>query len=336
MRQAWQNWKIHVGPDLHLFGVNHLVHEGIHVDILRHKSGLVRETGRYGNLNQQLRVALKAFLYSIVYCGYFFDTRFLGLLHKSRVFRANLLSVLHSPIERNEQNRNTIDAHWKISVLSKSLYDESISAWSEFKDKFVYMPWGADLKFYPKPSCDPKPEGYILSIGATRRDFKTLVEAAKNSDRQFIICTPQESGLAQGELPHNVTLREKSFISFDETFELYRKCLAVAIPLDLPEDYRGTQIGITSLLEAMAMGRPVIMTRHPLMDINIQEERIGHWTRSKDSNSWIEAINSISSDTDQMAAMGQRGRMLCENRYNTARYGKDLFHLIRQHPTFAS
>jgi glycosyltransferase involved in cell wall biosynthesis len=220
--------------------------------------------------------------------------------------------------------------------LSKSLYSETIAAWPEFKDKFVYIPWGADLEFYPKPSCDPKPDGYILSVGATRRDFKILVEAAKRSDKQFIICTPQESGLVRSELPPNVVVHEKSFMSFTETFKLYRDCLAVAIPLDLPEDYRGTQIGITSLLEAMALGRPVIMTQHPLIDINVEEEGIGYWTRSKDVNSWIEAIHKISSDASQSAAMGQRGRLRCESHYNTVRYGKDLSQLITQHRTFTS
>jgi glycosyltransferase involved in cell wall biosynthesis len=336
MRQAWRNWKEHLGPDLHLFGVNYLVDKGVQVNILRHKSGFIRESGRYGNLNQQIRVAFRGLLHSVVYCGFFFDTRFLGLLHKSHLFRTDLLSVLHSPVERNENNWRTIKAHWKISVLSKSLHAESISTWPEFKDKFVYIPWGADLQFYPKPSCDPKPEGYILSIGATRRDFGTLVEAAKKTDRQFIICTPYESGLAQGDLPQNVVLHEKSFMSYAETFQLYKNSLAVAIPLDTPDDYRGTQIGLTSLLEAMAMGRPVIMTRHPLIDINIQEERIGYWTRSKDSNSWIEAINKMSSNPKQTAAMGQQGRLLCEEKYNTARYGEDLYRLIREHPAYTS
>jgi glycosyltransferase involved in cell wall biosynthesis len=175
-----------------------------------------------------------------------------------------------------------------------------------------------------------------LSIGSTRRDFKTLVEAAKKSDKQFIICTSQESGLTRSELPPNIILHEKSFMSFAETFKLYQDCLAVAIPLDLPEDYRGTQIGITSLLEAMALGRPVIMTRHPLIDINVEEEGIGYWARSKDVDSWIEAINKISSDTNQSAAMGQRGRLLCESNYNTVRYGKDLYRLMSQHPAFKS
>jgi glycosyltransferase involved in cell wall biosynthesis len=336
MRQAWQNWKENSGPDLHLFGVNYLAQEGIRVDILRHKSGFIREAGRYGNLNQQVRVAFRGPLYSVVYCGFFFDTRFLGLLHKSRLFRTDLLSVLHSPVERNELNWRTINAHWRISVLSESLYNESISTWSEFKDKFVYIPWGADLRFYPTPDCDPKPEGYILSIGATRRDFKTLVEAAKKSDRQFVVCTPHESGLTQGELPKNVTLREKSYMSYAEIFQLYRNALAVAIPLDLPENYRGTQIGLTSMLEAMAMGRPIIMTHHPLIDINIQEERIGIWTHTKDVNSWVEAIGKISSDPKQAAVMGQRGRLLCEEKYNTTRYGKDLNRLIRQHRAYAS
>jgi glycosyltransferase involved in cell wall biosynthesis len=335
MRQQWRKWKERLDSDLHLFGTNYLADQGIQVDILRHKWGFLRENGRYGNINQQARVAGKACLYSIIYAGYFFDTRFLGLLHKKHLFRADLISVLHSPIERTEQHWNTINANWKIPVISQTLYTEIIATWPEFKDKFVYMPVGADLGFYPKPSCEPKPDGYILSIGATRRDFKTLVEAAKKSDRRFIICTHQESGLTRSELPSNVTLHEKSFMGYSEAFKLYKDCLAVAIPLDLPPDYRGTQIGNTSLLEAMAMGKPALMTRHPLNEINIEEHRIGYFARSKDVNSWSEAINKISGNTNQSAAMGQRGRLLCEEKYNMVRYGKDLYQLLTQHPKFA-
>lgn len=333
MRQAWRNWEEHLGPDLHLFGANYLANDGIKVNILRHKWGPLRENGRYGNINQQARVALGAGLHSVVYCGFFFDTRFLGLLYKKGLFRSRLVSVLHSPIERNEVNENAIKAHWKISVLGKALYNEMIAAWSEFKDKFVHISWGADLEFYKNPASGPKPDGYILSIGSTRRDFKTLVAAAKKSDKRFVICTSQESGLNRSEVPPNVTLHEKSFMSFAETFKLYEDCLAVAVPLDLPKDYRGTQIGITSLLEAMALSRPVIITRHPLLDINVEEAGIGYWARSHDVNSWVEAINKITSDTSRSVAMGERGRLLCETQYNTARYGKDLCRLMAQHPS---
>ena len=336
MQKAWQDWQNHLAPDQHLFGVNHLMNDGIQVKILRHKSGFIREASRYGNLNQQTRVALTGFLYPVVYCGFFSDTGFLALLRHSHCLRSDLVSVLHTPLDRNAFNARAIKAHWRISVLSRSLYTETISTWPEFSDKFVHIPWGADLRFYPEPCCDPKPGGFILSIGATRRDFKTLLAAARKSAQQFVICTPGESGLAPGELPKNVTLHEKSYLSYPETLRLYRDCMAVAVPLDVPENYRGTQIGISSLLEAMAMGRPVIMTRHLLLDIDIEKEQIGYWTRAKDVNSWINAIAKMGGDPKQAAAMGRRGRLLCEEHYNTARYGMDLCRLLQTHPKSAA
>jgi glycosyltransferase involved in cell wall biosynthesis len=334
MQQAWRNWKEGLGPDLHLFGINYLVSQGIQVTILRHKSGFIREASKYGNLNQQVRAAFRGSLYPVVYCGFFSDARFLALLRQYHFLKTDLLSVLHGPVERNELNCEALKAHWKITVLSRSLYTECISAWPEFKDRFIYIPWGTDLHFYPKPCCDPQPEGYILSIGITRRDFKTIVAAARKCDRRFVICAPFGSNLSPDDLPSNVLLHEHSYMSYADVFQLYRNCLAVAIPLDLPDNYRGTQIGITSLIEAMAMGRPVLMTRHPLIDINIQDERIGYWTHTKDADSWINAIMKISIDPTQAAEMGQRGRLLCEDKYNTTRYGEDLYRLIKEHPKF--
>ena len=336
MRQAWQNWKDRTGPDQHLYGANYLADEGIDVKILRHKTGWVRQASRYGNLDQQTRVALQGFAYPVAYCGFFSDTRFLALLRNLRLIRTDLISILHNPLERNESNENAIREHWKISVLSGSLHAETISTWPEFKEKFAYIPWGADLRFYPEPDCAPKPEGYIVSVGATRRDFKTLAQAAKRSNRQFVICTPGESGLAKGELPQNVTLHEKSFMSYTKTLKLYENSQAVAIPLDTPADYRGTQIGLSSLIEAMAIGKPVIMTHHPLIDIDIEAEGIGYWARSQDADSWEAAIEKITCDPKRAAAMGQRARRLCEEKYNSARYGRDLNQLFSGHRKFAA
>jgi glycosyltransferase involved in cell wall biosynthesis len=336
MREAWHNWHEHLGPDQHLYGTNYLAQDGIQVHILRHKFGKIRETSRYGNLNQQIRVTLKQFFYPVIYCGFFNDSFFLTRLARARFFRSALVSVLHHPLERNTETSRAIQAHWKISVLGKKIYAELLALWPEFKDKFVYSPWGADLQFYPKPNFEPKPDGYILSIGATRRDFKTLIEAAKKCDRKFVIITPREIGVARNAVPSNVILHEKTFLSYAETFEFYRDSLAVAVPLDLPGDYRGTQIGLSSLLEAMAMGRPTIITQHPLLDIDVQAEDIGLWTQAQNVGSWIDAINKISRDPEKAMEMGRRGRLLCEQKYNTARYGEDLSRLVRTHPAFVA
>jgi glycosyltransferase involved in cell wall biosynthesis len=336
MREAWRNWQEHLGPDQHLYGTNYLAQDGIQVEILQHKFGLIREASRYGNLNQQIRIALRQFFYPVIYCGFFNDSYFLTRLARARMFRSALVSVLHHPLERNPETSQAIQAHWKISVLSKKIYQELISLWPEFTDKFVYSPWGADLQFYPQPSFEPNPNGYILSIGATRRDFKTLIEAAKKCDRKFVICTPQEVGVASAAVPPNVILHEKTFLSYTETFQLYRDALAVAIPLDLSNDYRGTQIGLSSLLEAMAMGRPAIITQHPLLDLDVAADGIGLWAQAKDTQSWIDAITKLSSDPKEAMAMGQRGRLLCEQKYNTSRYGEDLSRLVRTHPAFAA
>jgi glycosyltransferase involved in cell wall biosynthesis len=103
--------------------------------------------------------------------------------------------------------------------------------------------------------------------------------------------------------------------------QYYAKALAVAIPrIDLPDDTSG----FTNLLEAMAMGKPVIMTRTGCLDLDIEKEGIGFYVKPYDVNGWIEALGYARSNGAKMSEMGARGRKLAESYYNTERFGRDI------------
>ena len=50
--------------------------------------------------------------------------------------------------------------------------------------------------------------------------------------------------------------------------------------------------GYTECLEAMAMGKPVIMTKSGCLDLNLEKEGVGLYVNPKDAEDWVKRLNS--------------------------------------------
>ncbi len=101
--------------------------------------------------------------------------------------------------------------------------------------------------------------GYILAVGNdARRDYGTLVEAVRELDRPVKILTNRE---LPSNLPGNVEHVRGSFhrpaVTDAELRELYRGAGVVVVPLVESIQPAGQSVA----LQAMAMGKTVVMTR---------------------------------------------------------------------------
>ena len=71
-------------------------------------------------------------------------------------------------------------------------------------------------------------------------------------------------------------------------------------------------LGLTSLVEAMALGKPVISSPNPYSPIDLEKEKIGIYASTTEE--WVNAINRC---TEKCAhEMGLRARKLAEKEYN--------------------
>lgn len=118
--------------------------------------------------------------------------------------------------------------------------------------------FGVDRNFW-FPSKEEREGDYILSIGNDgRRDFDTVIEAARSLDMELKILTSRP---LPENLPGNVTLLKSSWhnevISDMDLRELYQNshCTVVSIV----DSYQPS--GQSVALQAMACGSPVILTR---------------------------------------------------------------------------
>jgi glycosyltransferase involved in cell wall biosynthesis len=240
----------------------------------------------------------------------------LGALRALGLFRRPIVTVMHHPPSGGRQPTLCLNGFDRILCLSRRLMADMIHRFPRLVDRVQHVEWGVDVDFHrPMPG---KAE-FLLCEGKTLRDYDTLSRAlAIVSVPTRIYTTPDCAPSAPPACVDLHVVSPKHFREAGQEINLsYRHSLAVAIPM---QDH-AMLIGLTSLLTAMAHGKPVICTRNPYLDIDIEAEGCGRWVRPGNLADWIEALSSLRNRPDEWRAMGERGRLLCEQRFNSGNFG---------------
>jgi len=172
-------------------------------------------------------------------------------------------------------------------------------------------------------------EDMICGVGAEMRDYPTLLEALRGThlrchiaadhvrvDRLGIarrIATEQFSRLA-GE---NVTIGRRTTI---ELRELYARSRFVVVPLR----YSDTDNGITVILEAMAMGKPVICSRTRGQVDAIQDGVTGIFVPVGDAKALRAAMLELWNDPQRTREMGRAARAYVEKHHRLEKFCSDV------------
>jgi glycosyltransferase involved in cell wall biosynthesis len=157
--------------------------------------------------------------------------------------------------------RRGIDRMWVPPSRQRALL---VERWGVSPDRFVPVEWPVDTEFW-RPSSKGA-DDLICSVGREMRDYHTLLEAidglnvpchiaagtlAQGSD--FGTEDPRARNVAAGVLPEGVTVGAKKSL---ELRDLYERAAIVVVPV-LPTN---SDNGVTTVLEAMAMSKPVVAT----------------------------------------------------------------------------
>jgi glycosyltransferase involved in cell wall biosynthesis len=197
------------------------------------------------------------------------------------------------------------------------------------KAKIARLSWGVDLSFFPKPTYAP---GYFLSCGITRRDFGALSKAASAATHPVkVICPGRPENVTW---PDNVTIIDggsgynfvNKAVSYRELLDEHYSSASAILVVIQADGEQSTANGFTNVLEAMAMGRPIIMTKTGAVpgEIDLEKSGCGLFVPPGDSRALADAMDQIAMDSAAADLMGQRGRSLCEQHYNMERFGAEL------------
>jgi glycosyltransferase involved in cell wall biosynthesis len=134
-------------------------------------------------------------------------------------------------------------------VLRRWLRERAVDVPVEF------VPFGVDVEAFTP--ADTPTDVDVVSVGADpNRDFELLVAVARAlPERRFVVVTTAERARALGEPPPNVAV--ETDLPFDEMRRTLARARVVALPVR-ENSYSGAT---TVLLQAMALGKPVVVTR---------------------------------------------------------------------------
>ncbi|MDC0711224.1 glycosyltransferase family 4 protein [Stigmatella sp. ncwal1] len=177
-----------------------------------------------------------------------------------------------------------------------------------------------DTTFF-QPQPEQPTRRMVCSAGAVNRDYGSLIEAAVGLDAEVKIAadTAWRYSVAGKEdqetrvLPPNVEMR--SWGNYLNLRQLYAESRAVVVPLARP-----IISGITVVLEAMAMGKPVILTRNPYVEGFVEDGVTGFCVDPAQPAQLRDRIQWVLSHPEQAEAMGRRAREKAERDFSVERY----------------
>lgn len=174
--------------------------------------------------------------------------------------------------------------------------------------KIVPVRFGADHRYFTPEETD---EGFdALAVGVDRgRDWETLLAAARRIPHRRVDIITSPGRIRPDDVPENVTVHPPT------DFAGYRDALRAARLIVVPSFDLAYPTGQSVLLEAMASGRCVVVTRTRAMEDYVMD---GNWNLAVppgDPTALAAAIDSALADDFQRAMIGSTAREAVEQRF---------------------
>jgi glycosyltransferase involved in cell wall biosynthesis len=207
------------------------------------------------------------------------------------------------------------DTHFKVDGLIRHL---------KLDAEQVYLhSVQTDVNFFKPGESAPKSRPLVASAGLERRDYQTLAIATQNLDVDVKICAVSPNGSSKTKvafpevMPANMTSRHYDWHEF---VQLYRDADVVVV--SLLQNYYSA--GLTTLVEALACRRPVVMTRTPGLGEKLIDLGVAIGVEPGDAIGMQQAIEAVLQNPEMAAEMAQRGFEIVHEQYTSEQYVDNL------------
>jgi glycosyltransferase involved in cell wall biosynthesis len=190
------------------------------------------------------------------------------------------------------------------------------------KDKVAFVPFHTDPAFVKR--ADAGEELFAVAAGRTFRDYPTLLEAARRGLDLPVTIVAGRSGFGTTPVPDGVTV--KYDIPLPDLIALMARAAIVVLPLTEREISTGQSV----LLEAMAMGKPVVVTRVNGTVDYIDHLRTGMLVPPNDPDAMRDAINQLAADPDLRRRIGAAGREQVLEQYLPNHYAQGVARVLKE------
>jgi glycosyltransferase involved in cell wall biosynthesis len=196
------------------------------------------------------------------------------------------------------------------------------------ENRLYMLPEQTDTKFFTPGATSPdKRRPTIASTGLEKRDYKILAEATKDLDVDVKISSFSKDAVVLARafpetMPENMSSR---FYEWPDLVQLYRDADLVAVTL---ADNKFCA-GLTSMMEAMACLRPVIITRTEGLVEYLAPPGIVTTVNPGDVAGLQEAIVHLLKNAQEAESQAQRGYEMVVNHHNSEGYIDALVEKLR-------
>lgn len=332
---AWEKVSLGEMPSHHLYGVHELIdHYENHGNSVR---GLLKDSvspggyadfylwqgGKTNIFRQTLELLRLSKEYDVFYDMLNRCSIFLGAFKRIGLFKAKLITVMHHPPYTIQLNITDSDAYIFFDEDYKQI---ATKANSSKKSCYFVNEWRPDVNWYTTAVTDEETktlkEYFFIDNGKSRRDRQLLIEAAERAEIRVDYAgdSDESTGWARS---YKVDLK-------DDLAQLkkLKKYKAIIIPISAANKERIGPLGITSYLDAVALGIPVIASDNACFAEKIKTINNGLIYKTGDSLDLENAIKRLHSNDDLYQTLC--ANMTAERRLDIKDYSNKLLTIIQR------
>jgi glycosyltransferase involved in cell wall biosynthesis len=191
--------------------------------------------------------------------------------------------------------------------------------------KLAPVPFGIDAEWWRRaPDAVVDPE-LVLTVGKDlARDYATFATAMAGLDaRALVVALPRN---LQGiSLPKNT---RAAWIPLEELRDSYARAACVVIPQQATAFHYGADGGLTALLEAMAMSRPVVATDRPTIREYVEDGVEALLVPPGDAAALRDAVERVVGNPELARALGEAGRARIEREFTSHQFAGRLANVL--------
>ena len=338
-------------PSHFLYGACHLADNGI--DVVYHRSPKHELSRLKTALYTAWRVLTCREHYDALYATHYKGLELVVLLRALGLFRKPIIVWHHQPIVKSKSRLRELLGRFfykgfdRLIFFSQKLVDDSLKAPKADPRKLVVGHWGADLAFYDKIKAELKAEQIspshhlntspsFIATGKEQRDQPTLIEAFNRTGRHLILYiginpnpnvpNPNLEAVERCEPADNIDVVKICGLL---PYEIAREVAKADCVVICCHRTRYTA-GLTTVVEALALGLPIICSRNPQIPVDFDRLGCGISVEYGDVEGWQRAVEYIATHPDEARLMGERGRALAEQMFNDERCAKEVAEWIKQ------
>ena len=312
--------------------------EGHNVQVVWHKSKLGLSRFRM-ILRTTWHILTCSERFDAVYATHYQGLELIVFLRALKLFRKPLIVWHHQPIIQSPSKARRLLAKLfykgfdQLFFFSQKLVNDSIKTRLFPAHKMNVGHWGADLSFYNKVVLQTQRTTGFISTGKEMRDMPTLIAAFNATNEPLNIYINKQNGnVRYHDVFSSLTLNSNICLNYSNKLDPYGLALEVNkahCVVICCEETKYT-VGLTTVVEALAMGLPIICSRNPQIPIDVEKERCGIAVDYYDVDGWQKAITYMATHKEEAAKMGERGKQLAKSLYNDEQCAKEVIECLKR------